>query len=745
MPSIQTALKYAATATDSSGTPTAWANLANSKALDGAVAVFSDGTGVAWNHGGPGVALTNFGMGLPTNAIIDGIQLVVTHWGTLVNQPTIALQNITGAVSKLSGIGLSLNGFVLGGPTDLWGAPSITPAMLNSTSFGVNVSTTNTHDPADASYSIDAVSVVVYYHIGLVATPNDVPIREVYKVYNAAGQYLGNFPKVSTALKLAQDINSLGSQITVNVPINSDVSNQATDIYTVEDLSANYTTEDALGNYTTEGQIPIVSAAFQGIDTLIKNGNIVECWFYNYWYPNGKCMFVGKIRRWEADFGGDGTQGDSVNIKLYSTSYDMDNYVARGAPFAYTNDQSQVLSNSHVNLQTQDKGAGWVRAGQTVTPAAANFGAVNLLLNGAADVTINIYTVPNGGTLLGSGTLSVNTGGTPTVVQLATANLITTTPGTQYFIEVLVGPGQNIDLYYQSTDVYAGGQAYQNSYGGSGGGGYFLSGGDLYFVTGSGTASTTATFTAQDPSTGMLEPILTDYALRGGSATWMASTIDATGLTLTYTFSVQTIYEALQAILSLAPNGFYYYVDIGQQVVYFKNASTTPDFLLQKGVDVNALTLINTTESSVNQLLFTGGPAPTQNLYKLYQSSKSIAAFGVLLDRKTDNRVTIPATADAIGVSEIAELSGEQYQTTITIVATKRLDITLLVPGKVVGFRGYGSFVDTILAQIVHRDWQAEQVVLTLGVLPKRLSFSYEQTTRQLTASQTQNNPSTPS
>ncbi len=690
---------------------------------------------------------SGFGFNLPVSAVIDGFQVdIVGGFMDRVGFTTVGMG--TAAKPAIKTTPVVTNGGI-GGPTDLWGRTDWTVADVNSAGFYASWEAMASSSPADADANIDSISITVYYHLGGSTTPADVPTREVYKVYSQKDQYLGNLPQPTEAFKLAQDINSIGSQISLKIPVSGDTSSEPTEVYTTEDGTDNYITEDGSANYTTEGAVPIMSAAFQGIDTLIKNGNTVEMWLYNYWYPNGKRMYSGKIRRWEADFGGD---SDSVDITLYYTGYDLDNYMARAAPFAYTDDQVQNTFGTYDNIMSGSKGGGWYIYGQSfvVGPGITNLGAITVKLYGVATLTVNVFDVLTGA-LLGTSTQYVNNfvglTFTPTDIQFGFPSLIQVTPGQQLFFEVRPAEGDSINIYYQASSPYPSGNLQTSSYGGgSGGGAWVGTAYDLYFKTSYGTPSTTATFSNKDPSTGMLAPLISDYNLRGGSQTWSASTIDPTGLSLTYTFKVQTLYEAMQAVLSLAPNGFYYYVDMGTQTIYFKNQSTTPEFLFVKGVHINTFKLTTTTESSINTIPFTGGEVtPGVNLYKQYVNQQSIQAFGPLLDRRSDNRVTIAATADAIGNSAIAQLSGEQFQTTVTIVHTEKLDITLLVPGKVVGFRGYGTFVDTIVAQIVRREWVAEAVVLTLGILPKRLNSEYETTLRQLIAQQTQDSPSTPS
>lgn len=733
------------------GGTVSWTNPNNAKVEDGLVA----GCGLIGPGGGGGspnqLNATNLSFGLPSTAIIDGIKLEVKAQTTTgvaarddLNNGVYLLfngGNTTYANTPNKGQTFptsALTWLTYGGPTTLWGK-NWTPADINHANFGASLSAYPS--TATSAIAIDSIRVTVYYHIGGSTTPADVPIRELYKVYSQSGQYLGLLPNPTEALKIPQDINSLGSQITLKLPVSADTSVLPSEPYTTEDGSENYTNEAGTDDYTTSGQIPIVSAAFQGIDTLIKNGNTVECWVSNYWYPNGKCMFIGKMRRWEADFGGE----DCINVLLYSMGYDLDNYTARGAPFSYTTDQSQTSVNAYDTIYSNPKGAGYFIYGQSfkVGAAVSNLGSITVRINAIADITINVYDAP-GGNLIGTVTQSVSTYG-DTNVEFGFPSLIPVTPGQTLYFDVTPGPGQSAYIIYQNTNVYADGTAYTVSYGGGSGGVPSPITGDLYFVTGYGTPSTTATFTSKDPSTQMLAPFISDYNLRGGTQGWTAASIDATGLSLTYTFNVQTLYEAMKAILTLAPDGFYFYIDLGAQIIYFKNQSTVAEFLLVKGVHINELKLVTTTENSINQVLFTGGDiGGGVNLYKIYNDQASQRALGPLLDRKTDNRVTLDATANAIGLSELAELSGEQYQTTVVLIDSPRLDITQLVPGKVVGFRGFGTFVDTVLAQIVHRDWTSERVVLTLGILPTRLSYEYNQTTRQLIAEQTQNNPGTP-
>ncbi|MDL2342314.1 MAG: hypothetical protein QFB87_04535 [Patescibacteria group bacterium] len=257
-------------------------------------------------------------------------------------------------------------------------------------------------------------------------------------------------------------------------------------------------------------------------------------------------------------------------------------------------------------------------------------------------------------------------------------------------------------------------------------------------------AASTVTYSTADPSNGMVKPAIDSYTAQGGLVKYTAGSVDATGLAISYTFNTASIYEVITTALSLAPSSFYYYVDLGTDVLYFKNTASTPDFTLTNGKHINALTIIATIENIKNTVYFSGGATAGVNLFSVYKGNSSITLYGQRLDRRSDNRVTIQATANAIGNNAVSSQQAEQYQTTVTILDTT-MDITKFKPGQIVGFNGYGTFVDTLTAQIVRVEYTPSAATLTLGILPPSLNPDFEKLTRGLIAQQTVNNPSTPS
>lgn len=735
-----------ATAADAGGGGNAWSNPNNAKVEDGSVASAFGGPG-----GGGGIInqlnVTNFGFNIPALAVIDGIKMeakVDSDGGSsdsgliylLYNGGSSSPSNTPNAGQNWFHAGLAWNTY--GGPTSLWGR-TWTPAEINHANFGASLS--NRRNTSTGTSSVDAVRITVYWHYALPTTPADVPIRFIHRVYNGA-RYLGILPKVTSPFAYALDINSVGSTLNIECGVSADTASQPGSRITTE---AGDPITDESGNYIyTDGQPPIVGRGSDVDPKIIQNGNRIEVWQYDYYNPNGKLVFNGQVRRIGASYGQ--SSENKIKMLVVSTGADMDDYIARGGPFNYTNDVSQTSQNASVVVNGY--GGGWNRYAQSwlVGAGAAKLGAITLLLNGAADVTISVYDNPNGGNLLGTITKSVNTGGVAAAVQFAFSSLITQVVGSTYYFTVAVGNGQAITLYYSTSAPYANGQMYNSSYGGgSGGGGYYAMTGDLYFVTAYGVPTTTATYTSQDPSTGMLKPIIDDYVLRGGKINYSASSIDATGLSLTVQFNTETILDALKKLLTTAPAGFYYYVDLGTNTLYFKQTLSTATLKLIKGRHLTKLDLEMSIENVKNDLLFSGGEvSPGVNLYKEYVDQTSKTLYGQRLAKQSDNRVTVSATADAIGNSYIAENKNEYYETSVSISA-QTMDLTLLKPGMTVGLRGFGGFVETLVLQITHIEYTPAQATLTIGNLPQKFSNEFESVIRGLVAQQTISNPSAPS
>lgn len=719
----------------------AWANPANVYSADG---VFSTS---GFPNGGDRsneLYMTGFGFNLPTTAVIDGIYFEFLRQGDRAATLTVhALKAGASTGTPKSGtdgwpIVASYIGYgntdTFGKVNDLWGT-TWTPADINNSGFGLSVSARNISGSGSAS--IDTARITVSWHYA----PADVPSRYIYKSYENSGNYLGNLPSVASIFGFNQDINTVGSQI--NIKLSESIDTARLPIANIQ-TEAGIDLETEAGTVLTVETTPPIASLGTGSAALVKNGNRIVVWEYSYYYPAGRIVFKGQIQRWEAELASD-TSG--INIVVYSDGSDLDNYIVRGAPFTYITDQSQTAVSSYDTIYTNSgKGSSFAKFGQSFTVGAGvtNIAAIGVMMQGNADVTLKLYTDSGAAILLASSTYSGLNIPSQAEQLIGFDNPVVVTAGSVLFFSIEVGAGQSMIVYYQNTDVYSGGTRFNATYGGATGGGGFAGNPtqDLYFRTFSGSGSTIGTFTNQDPGGGMLVPIMNDYIARGGL---IQASVESAGYLLTYTFNTNTIYEGIKAVLSLCPSTYYFYVDLGADRLYFLNSATLPDITLIKGRHViGNLNFIATIENVKNKVLFSGGATGGVNLYKQYGDAKSDLLYGTRLDRKADNRVTVAATADAIGNTEIAEYKDEQYMTTVSVISAS-MDVAILRPGRVISLRGWGNFAENLRAQIVRVEYSPETVNLTLGILPTRLNNELERITRDLIAQQTIANPSTPS
>lgn len=733
---------YAGSATQT-GSNVSWTNITRATGAPDSSYATCGPVGPGGGGGFPNEALlTNFGFSLPSYAIIDGIQVIVYNAATGVgNTPNLSLMYNGNAIgSTPSGSG-SWNGtpVTYGSSTSAWGG-TLTPAIVNDSSFGVQTATM----PVTGTWGInlDAVSIQIWWHAAAATIPKNK--YYVYEVFDATtNQYLGNLPNVTSKFGFSQDINTGGSQITVNCGVSADTSSLAVDLLT--DESGIPITDESLNQLTDEGQTPYTGVG--GGAALIRNGNTVKVWEYSYYYPNGKLMFSGKIERHIENYGGD-TGDNDVSILIYSDGQDMTNHLAKTTG-NYTSDQSQTTQNASYNEFAGGKGGGFNYIGQTWKANQNNLGAISVMLSGTGTVTLNVANAPGYPlSILASVTQNISLG-SPTVVQFAMPSYLATTIGNTYFFDIEVSNG-NVNIYYDTSTLYANGTMYEISYsGGSYTPGWGSVTGSMYFVTYKSNGATTASFSNQDPST-MLTSVLGAYNGEGGLVTAATGSIQNTGLSLTYGLNTNTVYSAIQGILSIAPSGWYFYVDIGYDIIYFQQASTTADFTLTKGIHISKLAITSSMEYVINACYVIGGPDsgnPGYNIYTYDFDATSIAAYGLQLGVHTDNNISTVATAHAVGSSIVAQNKKEAYLTNVFIPAGT-MDTTLLVPGKIIGFNGFGTYVDNLLAQIVHRDYSADGVNLQLGVLPTRTTTSVAQITSGLTALSTiatNTNPASPS
>lgn len=719
-----------------------WSNPSRITADDGSEASYFQG------GGSPAKNLIASGFPIPTlppGAVVDGIALnvkqVITSIPPEITVLPVAL-NIVGSTTKP----IVFNG-ITGGPNEKWGKTTITQSDLNNLQVLINATSIG---GISGSLYIDCVYVIVYWHIELPNAPADVPTRVDYKVFSNDGIFLGKLPDVSSRLAFSQDINSAGSSIEINCGrfIQNEI---ITDVLQTE-ASTDILTENN-ENILTEFNDQKIALGSSDDRVLYKNGNRIKVVLYNYWYPNGKVMFSGQVNKISLSYGGD----YSVKMLVYSDGIDLDNYLLQPAnSFSYTNDAVQSTQNTNTEIQATIMGGGdknggpnfWTSLGQTFkTGAIQRIGAIIIYATGGTPLKVTLRNGSPTGAIMGIA--YANAPSAPDQVAFYFTTPINVSQNANYFFSVEIDPTgmpkdttRSATIYRTTANPYADGVAYRStdtapSWSSS-------IGGDLYFITQSASlGNTTVTYTSQDPITGMVAPSLADYNLKGGLIT--ARDLTAAGISLTYAFNSSTIFEVIRKALELSPVGYYSYVDLGTAQIDIDNASTTADFVVTRGKNINKLDLILTIENISNVLLLSGGDTGGgDNLLKTYNDPISIDKYGSRTRLKSDNRVTLSATANATGLTYIEENSGEQQETSITVLNTD-MDITLLTPGKTIGFRNFGQLIDSLVLQISRREYNPDSVTLTLGRLPVRMNDVIAGINLAMKYQETYNNPTSPS
>jgi hypothetical protein len=231
-------------------------------------------------------------------------------------------------------------------------------------------------------------------------------------------------------------------------------------------------------------------------------------------------------------------------------------------------------------------------------------------------------------------------------------------------------------------------------------------------------SNTTVTYTSQDHGA-ILKDLITDYA---GKISWTSDSIDTTGVSISQTFRLATIYEAIKAVFNQSPSGWYFYVHVGDNLLHFHEKSTTADHTFTLGKDIKSLKLRKSLEGLVNTYYFIGGETAGVPLYKKYTDATSITDHRAGLERVTERTVTDAGTASLYSAKTFDLYSEPLYTTQVDIASEAYLieDISL---GQMVTFAGFDNFIDGLLFQVVGFTYRPTHITLELGAV---LETQYE-------------------
>ncbi len=291
-----------------------------------------------------------------------------------------------------------------------------------------------------------------------------------------------------------------------------------------------------------------------------------------------------------------------------------------------------------------------------------------------------------------------------------------------------------------------------------------------YYMLRDSTGATTVTYSSQDPSA-ILQDIILKYRADGGSINYTATSIQTTGTTVSYTFKSNTIREAIDKVIELAPLGWYWTVD-ANSIIYLKPKSTTAIHTFVIGTHITQMETWRRIEDVINRVYFTGfTTASGSGMYRIYSNSSSIASYGLHAIHKVDGRVTVTTTADTMSNRVLNAKMDPEIRTSLTIADSngenkyRGYDIESVVPGDTLKIRNIKMAAKTVsrwdqaswdvdvwdatlaftaadVVQILSLDYTPDNLKIEASSRLPEISKRIEDIDRNLTASITVDNPS---
>jgi hypothetical protein len=258
----------------------------------------------------------------------------------------------------------------------------------------------------------------------------------------------------------------------------------------------------------------------------------------------------------------------------------------------------------------------------------------------------------------------------------------------------------------------------------------------------------TVSYNSSDPSN-ITKDLLTKFMAQssGTYTTFTDDSIQLTGTSVSYKFRTNTYADGLKKIIDLAPSNWYYFVGLGDNVIYLRPRATTAKHTFYLGKHIKALDMKSNIMNTVNDIIFTGGEMSPQDevdniLFKRFTANPANRTRRGL-DIMSDSRVTVEASADVIMSSEIQNKNKIQYRTTIQILDTT-YDIEKIQLGDMVDFRNFDNYIDELLMQIVGINYTPDVVTLQLDTLPLTINKRMEDIRRNQKVIENQGDPTTP-
>lgn len=280
---------------------------------------------------------------------------------------------------------------------------------------------------------------------------------------------------------------------------------------------------------------------------------------------------------------------------------------------------------------------------------------------------------------------------------------------------------------------------------------------------------TTVPYLSQEPAS-ILKDVINKYRWLGGTLNYDNNSIDLTGTTVSYTFNTSTILEAINKIVELCPENWYWYIDQSTNLVHLHQKNTSVDHTFSLEKDLADARFEKRIEDLTNTIYFTGGGTPP--LYKKFQELNSVSKYGVKAIKYSDNRVKDINTAQTIANAILSTKSQPELRVELEVIDSNNnqslgYDIETVKVGDVVAVRNVSQQVglsswdigrfdeaywdyniqnlSSIQMQIQRLSYKEDTITIQASTLAVDVNKRIEDINRNLEALQTLNNGETPS
>jgi hypothetical protein len=594
----------------------------------------------------------------------------------------------------------------------------------------------------------------------------DPPNRELpqkrarFKVRSEDGDYLGDWRDVNTEPNYKQDINNVIGAMPVKFARNDlSIEPAVAELLNEDDTPITDESDSpflidvspviGLGSGTTldtnvSVEVDSIYGQFEPLlnedDTPILNED-ASMILVEDGYPLGRTIFRGYVPRWELPL-----DGTSISSEIRSYSQDLNNIILETEDTAYIDTGTKGTGSYGIfgggPTDYEYLAQTFSMAAQKVVSKVRLYPYAGWYIDVDFTVTIVGGTPTSPTTTFGSGSSSVNRSFPVPYLDVTFDSPITLPIGTYHFVfdtpESKTGGNPTYPLnFYTSASAYAGGSVYYST---NDTGMVNDTGSDIAFILYEAGADTTVPFLSKDPSQ-ILRSVVDFAQSRGAAINYTADSIQVTETLVSYTFQTNTIKEAIEKVLELCPANWYYYYDFGTDTIYLKERSSTPDRFLRKGQVVTGK-IVKTIEQVVNDVLFSGGGDPA-----LFKRTRETPLAGTRrgLRKKSDNRVTSSSTATILSQSDIDQLRDALYAGDVTISEDGTFYLEDVAVGEMLGFIGFGTLIDGIVVQSVSKDYSPDKMPLALTYNVPRVNKRVEDIKRNLEVLENVNNPAEPS